>query len=62
MHQRTPRSILRNSAQQFPEVFSTNKEDIGRTDLITMDIYTGDSLSSAKKPYTLPLISGVLGY
>ena len=41
--------------QQFPEVFSTNNEDIGRTNLITMDIDTGDSLPSVKKPYTLPL-------
>ena len=41
--------------QQFPEVFSTNNEDIGRTNLITMDIDTGDSPPSTKKPYTLPL-------
>ena len=41
--------------QQFPEVFSTNNEDIGRTNLITMDKDTGDSPPSAKKPYTLPL-------
>ena len=40
---------------QFPEVFSTNNEDIGRTNLITMDIDIGDSPPSAKKPYTLPL-------
>ena len=40
---------------QFPEVFSTNNEDIGCTNLITMDIDTDDSLPSAKKPYTLPL-------
>ena len=39
--------------QQFPEVFSTNNKDIGRTNLITMDIHTGDSPPSAKKPYTL---------
>ena len=41
--------------QQCPEVFSTNNKDISRTNLITMDIDTGDSLPSAKKPYTLPL-------
>ena len=41
--------------QQFPEVFSTNNEDIGRTNLITMDIDTGDSPPSVKKPYTLAL-------
>ena len=40
---------------QFPEVFSTNNEDIGHTNLITMDIDTGDSSPSAKKPYTLLL-------
>ena len=41
--------------QTFPEVFSTSNEDIGRTNLITMDIDTGDSPPSAQKPYTLPL-------
>ena len=40
---------------QFPEVFSTNNKDIGHTNLITMDIDTGDNLPSMKKPYTLPL-------
>ena len=40
---------------QFPEVFSTNNEDIGHTNLITMDIDTSDSPPSVKKPYTLPL-------
>ena len=40
---------------QFPEVFSTNNEDIGHTNLITMDIDTSDSPLSAKKPYSLPL-------
>ena len=41
--------------QQFPEVFLTSNKDIGRTNLITMDIDTGDSPPSTKKPYTLPL-------
>ena len=41
--------------QAFPEVFSTSSEDIGRTNLITMDIDTSDSPPSAQKPYTLPL-------
>ena len=40
---------------QFPEVFSTNNEDIGHTNLITMDIDTGDSVPSAKKSYMLLL-------
>ena len=37
---------------QFPEVFSTNNEDTGCTNLITMDIATGDNLPSTKKLYT----------
>ena len=32
-----------------------NNEDIGCTNLITMDIDTGDSPPSTKKLYTLPL-------
>ena len=40
---------------QFSEVFSTNNEDIGCMNLITMDIDTGDSPPSTKKPYTLLL-------
>ena len=40
---------------QFPEVFSTSNEDIGCTNLITMDIDTGDSPPSMKKPYILQL-------
>ena len=39
----------------FPEVFSTNNEDTGHTNLITMVIDTGDSPPSAKKPYMLLL-------
>ena len=41
--------------QQFSEVFSTSNEDIGRTNLITMDIDTVDNPPSVKNPYTLPL-------
>ena len=41
--------------QQFPTMFSTNNKDIGRTNLITIDIDTGDNPPSTKKPYTLPL-------
>ena len=43
--------------ERFPEVFSKNNEDIGRTNLITMDIDTGDHPSSpiCQKPYTLAL-------
>ena len=49
------KSQFEELCSQFPEVFSTNNEDIGHTNLITMDIDTGDSPPSAKKPYTLPL-------
>ena len=49
------KSQFEELCSQFPEVFSTNNEDIGCTNLITMDIDTGDSPPSAKKPYTLLL-------
>ena len=39
----------------FPEVFSKNSEDIGRTNLITMDIDTGEHPPICQKPYTLAL-------
>ena len=39
----------------FPEVFSKNSKDIGRTNLITMDIDTGDHLPIYQKPYMLAL-------
>ena len=42
--------------ERFPEVFSKNSEDIGRTNLITMDIDTGDHPPPiCQKPYTLAL-------
>ena len=34
--------------ERYPEVFSKNSEDIGRTNLITMDIDTGDHPPYAK--------------
>ena len=40
---------------QFPKVFSLSNEDIGNTQLVTMDIDTGDSPPVCQKPYTLPL-------
>ena len=40
---------------QFPKVLSLNNEDISRTQLVTMDINTGDSPPICQKPYTLPL-------
>ena len=39
----------------FPEVFSKNSEDIGRTNLITMNINTADHPPICQKPYTLAL-------
>ena len=55
MHQQRQRRGLEEFCQQFPEVFSTNNDDISRTNLITMDIDTDDSQPSVKKPYTLVL-------
>ena len=49
------KSQFEELCSQFPEVFSKNNEDIGHMNLITMDIDTGDSPPSAKKPYMLPL-------
>ena len=40
---------------KYPEVFSLNNEDIGHSQLVTMDIDTGDSTPVCQKPYTLPL-------
>ena len=40
---------------KYPKVFSLNNEDIGQTQLVTMDIDTGDSPSVCQKLYTLPL-------
>ena len=40
---------------KYPEVFSLNNEDIGQTQMVTMDIDTGDSPPVCQKPYTLPL-------
>ena len=39
----------------FSEFFSKNSEDIGRMNLITMDIDTGDHPPICQKPYTLAL-------
>ena len=40
---------------KYPEVFSLNNEGIGHTQLITLDIDTGDSPPVCQKLYTLPL-------
>ena len=41
--------------EQYPKVFSLNNEDIGCTQLVTMDINIGDSPPVCQKPYILPL-------
>ena len=41
--------------EHFPEVFSKNSKDVGRTNLITMDIDTGDRPPICQKPYMLAL-------
>ena len=40
---------------KYPKVFSLNNEDIGHTQLVTMDVDMGDSPPICQKPYTLPL-------
>ena len=56
------KSIAEDTAQKFeelcehfPDVFSKKSKDIGRTNLITMDIDTGDHPPICQKPYTLAL-------
>ena len=41
--------------EQQHEAFSKNNKDIGRTQLIEMEINIGDSLPVVQSPYTLPL-------
>ena len=41
--------------EKYPKVFSKGNEDIGRTQLVTMDIDTGDSPPISSRPYTLVL-------
>ena len=40
---------------RFPEIFLKSNKDIGKTNLITMDIYTEDHPPICQKPYTLAL-------
>jgi transposase InsO family protein len=40
---------------EFPDIFSQHASDVGKTDLITMRIETGDNHPIAQRPYTLPL-------
>ena len=41
--------------EKYPKVFSKGNEDIGQTQLVTMDIDTGDSPLISSRPYTLAL-------
>ena len=41
--------------EKYPKVFSKGNEDIDRTQLVTMDIDTGDSPPVSSRPYTLAL-------
>ena len=49
------RSAFDALCERYPKVFSKGNEDIGRTQLVTMDINMGDSPLISSTPYTLAL-------
>ena len=49
------RSAFDALCEKYPKVFSKGNKDIGRTQLVTMDIDTGDSPPVSSRPYTLAL-------
>ena len=49
------RSAFDALCEKYPKVFSKGNEDIGRTQLVTMEIDTGDSPPVSSRPYTLAL-------
>ena len=49
------RSTFDALCEKYPKVFSKGNEDIGRTQLVTMDIDMGDSPLVSSRPYTLAL-------
>ena len=49
------RSAFDALCEKYPKVFSKGNEDIGRTQIVTMDIDTGDSPPVSSRPYTLAL-------
>ena len=49
------RSAFDTLCEKYPKVFSKGNEDIGRTQLVTMDIDMGDSPPVSSRPYTLAL-------
>ena len=54
-HLRRKKMKFEEVKEKYPKVFSLNNKDIGCTELVTMDIDTGDSPPVCQKPYTLPL-------
>ena len=51
----THESFCTNLSTNIRPAFSTSSEDIGHTELITMDIDTGLSQPVSERPYTLLL-------
>ena len=49
------RSTFDMLCEKYPKVVSEGNEAIGRTQLVTMDIDTGDSPAVSSRPYTLAL-------
>ena len=49
------RSTFDALCEKYPKVFSKGNEDIGRTQLVTMDIDMGDSPPVSSRLYTLAL-------
>ena len=49
------RSAFDTLCEKYPKVFSKGNKDIGRTQLVTMDINMGDSPPVSSRPYTLAL-------
>ena len=49
------RSAFDALCEKYPKVFSKGNEDIGRTQLVTMDIDMGDNPLVSSRPYTLAL-------
>ena len=50
-----PQNAFKELCNKFKDIFSIDLSDIGKTPLIEMEIYTGDSPPTTQKPYTLPL-------
>ena len=49
------RSAFDALCEKYPKVFSKGNDDIGRMQLVTIDIDTGDSPPVSSRPYTLAL-------